>query len=72
MLMAIANIISSEQQQRLAQQNQHAEALLESIEPIAEEIQQSWLQESQHRVHALDAGQMPTGSLDSVLARYRA
>jgi hypothetical protein len=70
--MTIADIISSAQQLPLAQQYQIAEALLESIEPIPQEIQQAWLQESQDRVHAFDAGQMQTGSLDSVLAKYRA
>jgi hypothetical protein len=70
--MTIADIISSAQQLPLAQQYQIAEALLESIEPMPREIQQAWLQESQDRVRAFDAGQMPTGSLDSVLAKYRA
>ncbi len=70
--MTIAEIIFSAQQLPLAQQYQIAEALLESIEPMPTEIQQAWLQESKDRVLAFDAGQMPTGSLDAVLAKYRA
>lgn len=69
--MTIADIISSAQRLPLAQQYQIAEALLESIEPISPEIEQAWLQESKDRVVAFDAGQMPTGSLDTVLAKYR-
>lgn len=69
--MTVADIISSAQQLPLAQQYQIAEALLESIEPMSPEIQQAWLLESQDRVRAFDAGQMPTGSLDTVLAKYR-
>jgi Putative addiction module component len=69
--MTVADIISSAQQLPLAQQYQIAEALLESIEPMSPAIQQAWLQESQDRVRAFDAGQMPTGSLDKVLAKYR-
>ncbi len=70
--MTIADIISSAQQLPLAQQYQIAEALLESIEPIPQETQAAWLSESQDRVRAMQAGQMPTGSLDHVLAKYRA
>jgi putative addiction module component (TIGR02574 family) len=70
--MTIADIISSAKQLPLAHQYQIAEALLESIEPMPQELQQAWLQESQQRMRAFDAGQMPTGSLDAVLTKYRA
>jgi hypothetical protein len=69
--MTFAHIISSAQQLPLAQQYQIAEALLESIEPMSPAIEQAWLQESQDRVRAFDAGQMPTGSLEAVLIKYR-
>ena len=70
--MTIADIISFAQQLPLAQQYQIAEALLESIEPIPQEMQTAWLKESQDRVSAMQAGQMQTGSLEAVLAKYRA
>jgi putative addiction module component (TIGR02574 family) len=70
--MTIADIISSAKQLPLAQQYQIAEALLESIEPMPHAIEQVWLQESQERMRAFDAGHMPTGSLEAVLAKYRA
>jgi putative addiction module component (TIGR02574 family) len=70
--MTIADIIFSAKQLPLAEQYQIAEALLESIEPMPQAIAQAWLQESQERMRAFDAGQMPTGSLDAVLAKYRA
>ncbi len=69
--MTIADIISLAQQLPLAQQYQIAEALLDSIEPISQEMQADWLKESQARVSAMQAGQMPTGSLEAVLAKYR-
>jgi putative addiction module component (TIGR02574 family) len=70
--MTIADIISSAKQLPLAEQYQIAEALLESIEPMPQAIEQAWLKESRERMRAFDAGQMPTGSLDTVLAKYRA
>ncbi len=69
--MTIAEIISSAQQLPLAQQYQIAAALLGSIDPMPPAIEQAWLQESKVRVSAFDAGQMPTGSLDAVLTKYR-
>jgi putative addiction module component (TIGR02574 family) len=70
--MTIADIISSAQQLPLAQQYKIAEALLDSIDPMPREIAQAWQEESQDRVSAFDAGQMPTGSLEAVLTKYRA
>jgi hypothetical protein len=70
--MTIADIISSARQLPLAQQYQIAETLLDSIDPMPQDIAKAWLQESQDRVRAFDAGQMPTGSLETVLTKYKA
>ncbi|NJM43319.1 MAG: addiction module protein [Brachymonas sp.] len=69
--MTTADIIASAQKLSLAERYKIAEALLESIEPIPADIDRAWTQESLARLQAFDQGQMTTGSLETVFAKYR-